>query len=119
MNHLIRPMLATLTVQPFTRAGWVNEEKYDGEKLRFAGKVGTGYSEDVLADLAHKMSLLRTTQSPFQSAPQIKDVTWVRPNLVAQIAFAEWTDDGKLRQPAFLGLRNDQEPFECQWGERE
>lgn len=89
---------------------------YDGKKLRFTGKVGTGYSEDVLGDLAHKMGRLRMTQSPFQPAPQIKGVTWVRPNLVAQVAFAEWTKDGKLRQPGFLGLRSDKEPSECQWG---
>jgi bifunctional non-homologous end joining protein LigD len=92
---------------------------YDKKKLRFTGKVGTGYSEDVLADLARKMDLLRTSKSLFQPPPRINRVTWVRPNLVAQIAFAEWTADGKLRQPAFLGLRNDKEPSECQWRDRE
>ena len=44
---------------------------------------------------------------------------WVRPKLVAQLAYAEWTADGKLRQPAFLGLRTDKDPAECTWGQRE
>ena len=49
----------------------------------------------------------------------MKSATWVKPKLVAQIAFAEWTADGKLRQPVFLGLRRDKSPRECRWDERE
>jgi len=92
---------------------------YDRDNLRFTGKVGTGYSGDVLADLAKKLYLLRAPRSPFQPSPPVIGATWVRPKLVAQVAFAEWTNDGKLRQPAFLGFRNDKEPSECQWRERE
>jgi bifunctional non-homologous end joining protein LigD len=92
---------------------------YDGRQLRFVGKVGTGYSEKVLADLASKMAPLATQNSPFEPAPRESGVTWLRPSLVAQIAFAEWTQDGKLRQPAFLGLRADKNPSECRWRERE
>jgi DNA ligase D-like protein (predicted ligase) len=92
---------------------------YDGRQLRFAGKVGTGYSEKVLADLSKKMAPLATQNSPFEPAPRQSGVTWLRPSLVAQIAFAEWTRDGKLRQPAFLGLRDDKNPSECRWRERE
>jgi DNA ligase D-like protein (predicted ligase) len=92
---------------------------YDGRQLRFTGKVGTGYSEAVLADLAKKMAPLATQNPPFEPAPPESGVTWLRPNLVAQIEFAEWTQDGKLRQPAFLGLRDDKNPSECQWRERE
>ncbi len=92
---------------------------YDGRQLRFAGRVGTGYSEDVLLELAKKMTPLRTRNSPFEPAPRENGVTWVRPSVVAQIAFAEWTKDGKLRQPSFLGLREDKNPSECQWRERE
>jgi DNA ligase D-like protein (predicted ligase) len=92
---------------------------YDGRELHFAGKVGTGYSEEVLADLAKKMAPLATPNSPFQPAPRESGVTWLRPSLVAQITFAEWTQDGKLRQPVFLGLRDDKNPSECQWRERE
>jgi len=92
---------------------------YAGRQLRFAGKVGTGYSEEVLADLAKKMAPLATANSPFEPAPPGHGVTWLRPRLVAQIAFAEWTQDGKLCQPAFLGLRDDKNPADCQWSERE
>src|SRR5438105_45629 len=92
---------------------------YDGDGLRYAGKVGTGYTGDTLADLAKRLAPLRTASSPFTDAPRMKDATWSRPRLVAQIAFAEWTADGKLRQPVFLGLRRDKAPRECRWDERE
>ncbi len=92
---------------------------YDGRRLRYTGKVGTGYTEEVLAKLAEKMRPLETVRSPFEPPPRERVATWVQPKLVAQIAFAEWTKDGKLRQPAFLGLRNDKKPSECQWRERE
>jgi bifunctional non-homologous end joining protein LigD len=92
---------------------------YDGPKLRFTGKVGTGYTADALAELAEMLEPLRTDASPFADAPRLKDATWVKPKLVAQVAFAEWTADGKLRQPVFLGLRRDKEPRECRWDLRE
>lgn len=88
---------------------------YDGRRLRYTGKVGTGYSDMVLAQLACRMKPLQTSKSPFEPPPREPDATWIRPRLVAQIAFAEWTKDGKLRQPAFLGLRDDKKPSECQW----
>jgi bifunctional non-homologous end joining protein LigD len=92
---------------------------YDGPKLRFTGKVGTGYTADALAQLAGLLEPLRTEKPPFAEPPRIKDATWVKPKLVAQIAFAEWTADDKLRQPVFLGLRPDKSPRECRWDERE
>ena len=92
---------------------------YEGRRLRFAGKVGTGFSEEVLADLARKMAPLAARNPPFEPVPRERGVTWLRPRLVAQIKFAEWTQEGKLRQPAFLGLRDDKNPIECQWRERE
>jgi len=92
---------------------------YDGPKLRFVGKVGTGYTQETLDMLATKLERLRTEKSPFDPAPRIKDATWVRPRLVAQLVYAEWTADGKLRQPAFLGLRTDKDPSECTWSDRE
>ena len=92
---------------------------FDGPALRFVGKVGTGFSRRTLADLSARMRALRTDESPFRPAPREAGVTWIRPKLVAQIAFAEWTADGKLRQPVFLGLRHDKKPWECTWRARE
>jgi|HubBroStandDraft_6_1064221.scaffolds.fasta_scaffold84291_2 hypothetical protein len=87
---------------------------FDGQRLRFTGRVGTGYSEDVLSDLAKRMAPLRTPNCPFEPPPKVRTATWIYPTLVAQIAFAEWTDDEKLRQPVFLGVRDDIKPNECQ-----
>ncbi|OLE36676.1 MAG: hypothetical protein AUG00_09930 [Candidatus Rokubacteria bacterium 13_1_20CM_2_70_7] len=92
---------------------------FDGPALRYVGKVGTGFSEKTLADLSARMRALQTDEPPFRPAPREAGATWVRPELVAQIAFAEWTADGKLRQPAFLGLRHDKKPSECTWNARE
>jgi bifunctional non-homologous end joining protein LigD len=92
---------------------------YDGPKLRYVGKVGTGFTQDTLEMLATKLARLRAEKSPFDPPPPMRDATWVRPKLVAQIAYAEWTADGKLRQPAFLGLRTDKDPSECTWRDRE
>lgn len=92
---------------------------FDGPKLRFVGKVGTGYDQDTLRDLGAKLRSLRTEASPFDPVPRMKDATWVRPELVGQLAYQEWTADGKLRQPAFLGLRTDKKPKEVTWQARE
>jgi bifunctional non-homologous end joining protein LigD len=92
---------------------------YDRGKLRYTGKVGTGYTQETLRDLGAKLNRLRTNESPFDPTPRIKDAIWVKPRLVAQIAYAEWTADDKLRQPAFLGLRTDKRPEEVTWSRRE
>ena len=92
---------------------------YDGPSLRYVGKVGTGFTASTLAELSAKLERLRTERPPFDPPPRIADATWVRPKLVGQIAYAEWTADGKLRQPAFLGLRTDKDPSECTWKSRE
>ena len=92
---------------------------YDRGKLRYTGKVGTGYTHETLRDLGAKLKRLRAETSPFDPAPPIREAVWTRPRLVAQIAYAEWTADGKLRQPAFLGLRTDKKPEECTWERRE
>ena len=92
---------------------------FDGSKLRFTGKVGTGYTQDTLRDLGAKLRRLRTDTAPFEPVPRMKDATWVRPELVAQLAYQEWTADGKLRQPAFLGLRTDKKAREVTWRARE
>jgi bifunctional non-homologous end joining protein LigD len=92
---------------------------YDGEALRYCGKVGTGFTAQLLDTLGAKLRALALKEPPFAEVPRFRDVTWVRPKLVAQLAFHEWTGDGKLRHPAFLGLRDDKEPRECLWSERE
>jgi bifunctional non-homologous end joining protein LigD len=86
---------------------------YEGGRLRYAGKVGTGYSAATLRDLGARLRALETPQSPFVDARPIPRGThWVRPKLVGQIGFAEWTNDGRLRQPRYLGLRDDKRPAE-------
>jgi bifunctional non-homologous end joining protein LigD len=86
---------------------------YAGNDLHFVGKVGTGFSEQVLADLARMFKPLIRAGAPFVNPPREKKSTWLEPQLVAQIAFAEWTSDRKLRQPVYLGLRDDKDPRDC------
>jgi bifunctional non-homologous end joining protein LigD len=85
---------------------------YRGKDFVFVGKVGTGFSQQTLADLAKAFRPLIRNSSSFVDPPREKNVTWLEPRLVAQIAFQEWTADQKLRQPVFLGLRDDKESSE-------
>jgi bifunctional non-homologous end joining protein LigD len=79
--------------------------------LRYAGNVGTGFSERVLADLSQKLKALRTTGSPFANPRAIdKKARWVKPTLLAEVSFAEWTKEGKIRHSVFHGLRSDKPP---------
>ncbi len=94
--------------------------------LRFAGKVGTGFDTKMLTALHRKMKEEEQPDCPFADLPErqggrwsqnltpaeMRKCTWINPVLVAQVKFAEWTRDGKLRQPVFLGLREDKEPRE-------
>ncbi len=86
---------------------------YADNDLHFVGKVGTGFTEQSLAQLAKTFKPLLRATSPFVVPPREKQVSWLAPTLVAQIAFAEWTADRKLRQPVFLGLRDDKDPRDC------
>jgi bifunctional non-homologous end joining protein LigD len=85
---------------------------YEGKKLRYAGKVGTGFTRATLKDLAARLAKLTREDSPFSDEVRDRNVTWVQPRLVAQIGFSEWTRDGRLRHPRFLGLRDDKAPEE-------
>ncbi len=87
---------------------------YDAGELVYAGKVGTGFDTATLRELGERMRALRTDASPFRDAGAIRerDVTWIKPELVAQIGFSEWTRDGRLRHPRFLGLRDDKDARE-------
>ncbi len=82
---------------------------YDGDRLRYAGKVGTGFDRETLRSLGGRLNQLRTEDSPFADPGSIRErhVTWVRPELVAELGFTEWTSAGRLRHPRFLGLRED------------
>ncbi|MEP6716913.1 MAG: DNA ligase D, partial [Terriglobia bacterium] len=80
----------------------------DEGELVYAGNVGTGFNEATLQDLWKRLQPLATAKSPFpRKAPVPKGTVWVRPELVAQIKFANWTNEQRLRAPVYLGLRND------------
>jgi bifunctional non-homologous end joining protein LigD len=81
-------------------------------RLVYRGKVGTGFSDATLRDLRRRLAPLAVPTSPFSQGPRgaaARVSTWVEPRLVAQVRFTELTDDGRLRHPAFLGLRNDKD----------
>ena len=80
----------------------------DGE-LHYAGKVGTGYTQATLAMLGTKLTKLVQKTSPFVDLPkgQVRNSIWVKPKLVAQVKYNEMTESGVLRQPSYLGLRDD------------
>jgi bifunctional non-homologous end joining protein LigD len=98
---------------------------YEGKKFKFAAKVGTGFDQKQLKALHQKFQKLIRPDCPFVNLPEkagrfgrgltaaeMKRCTWLDPKLVCEIRFAEWTRDDHLRQPAFLGLREDKKPAE-------
>jgi DNA ligase D-like protein (predicted ligase) len=80
---------------------------YEDGELRYAGKVGTGYDEATLARLGRRLARLERESPPFADPVREDGVHWVTPRLVGEFGFTEWTRDGKLRHPRFLGLRDD------------
>jgi bifunctional non-homologous end joining protein LigD len=90
---------------------------YGDEGLQYAGNVGTGFDEAEIERLLQKLRPLERKDAPFPDVPAMPrvrkgDVVWVEPTLVAQVSFAEWTHDRRLRAPVYLGLREDKRPEE-------
>jgi bifunctional non-homologous end joining protein LigD len=85
---------------------------YDGGRLHYVGKVGTGFDRRTLAALHEKFQPLVTSHSALVNPPREKGAVFLAPRLIAQVSFQEWTADRKLRQPVFLGLRDDKRPEE-------
>jgi bifunctional non-homologous end joining protein LigD len=79
----------------------------DGARLRYAGKVGTGFTNRLLRQLHEELLAREVPKSPFFDPVREKTAHWVRPDLVGEVAFTEWTGDGRLRHPSFQGLRPD------------
>ena len=87
---------------------------YEGADFVFAGKVGTGFDDELLYDLRARLDSLRVEQPPFTRAEGLPRVRahWAKPEIVVQVAFMEWTSHGKLRHPRLLGIRADKQPRE-------
>lgn len=95
-----------------TRLGALLVGCYDGERLVYAGRVGTGFTEAELTRLTGLLEERAQPDSPFDPRPPVKGVRSVRPDLVAEVEFTEWTAAGILRHPSYKGLRDDREPEE-------
>jgi len=82
---------------------------YDGGKLIYAGKVGTGFDTATRRQMVARLQQLQRERSPFVEVPRpdARDARWVEPKLVAEIEFTTWTRDGRVRHPSFKGLRED------------
>lgn len=86
---------------------------YEGESLVYAGRAGTGFNKSNIKDLITKFNSLPRKNPPFKNPPKAKqneEITWLEPELAAEIKFAEWTEDNQLRQASFKGLREDKNP---------
>jgi bifunctional non-homologous end joining protein LigD len=111
--------------QEFVVGGWTEPRQtrayfgalllgvYEGPDLVYVGHTGTGFNERELAKVMKLLTPLEIKQCPFKNCPKTNERPhWVRPELVAQIKFTEWTADAKLRHPVYLGLRDDKRPRE-------
>jgi bifunctional non-homologous end joining protein LigD len=112
--------------QEFVIGGWTDPQGtrgwfgalhlgvYDGDRLAYVGKVGTGFDETSLRRLWDRLQPLGRARSPFDvGTPAGRGHHWVEPRLVADVRFTEWTEEGGVRHPAFLGLREDKAPGDC------
>jgi bifunctional non-homologous end joining protein LigD len=109
--------------QDFVIGGWTEGERdgfgslvlgyYDHGKLKWAGNVGSGFTEESIRNVRRLLKPLETRKSPFAEAPEmVRGVTWVKPRLACTVKFSSWTHDDHLRAPVFLGIRPDLTPAE-------
>jgi len=112
--------------QEFVIGGWTDPQGargwfgalhlgvYDGDRLVYVGKVGTGFDEATLRQVWDRLQPLKRATSPFAAGtPTGRGHHWVEPTLVAEVRFTEWTEEGGIRHPAFFGLRVDKSPRDC------
>ncbi len=118
--------IKVLNEQEFVIAGFTKGERdyfgslvlgvFEDGKLRHVGQVGTGFDHKMMKAIYARLDPLITKTSPFAQKPNIRtglrNVTWVKPELVCQVRFLEWTDEGILRAPVFVALREDKSPAE-------
>ena len=84
---------------------------YEGGQLRYAGRCGTGFNAKLLEEMYAKLKKLKSPKSPFEkNSPKGRGLNWVKPKLVCEASFSEWTSEGVLRAPVFQGLRTDKPP---------
>jgi len=89
---------------------------YRNDQLHYVAHIGGGFNEKLLASIHKLMQPLKTDQSPFLSVPKTNEpVQWLKPRLVAEVKFSEWTADTHLRHPVFVGLREDKDPKDCRF----
>jgi bifunctional non-homologous end joining protein LigD len=89
---------------------------YRGQDLRYVAHVGGGFNERTLTSIHKLMQPLKTNRSPFANTPKTNEpVQWLKPKLVAEVKFSEWTADERMRHPIFLGLREDKKPQDCKF----
>lgn len=89
---------------------------YHGRELHYVAHVGGGFNQRTLAQIHELMQPLKTKASPFVDAPKTNEpVQWLKPQLVAEVKFSEWTADRRLRHPVFIGLREDKKPGDCKF----
>jgi bifunctional non-homologous end joining protein LigD len=115
--------LKLVVTQEFVIGGWTEPRGtrahfgalllgvYDGDALEYAGHTGTGFDGKELERIARLLRPLATNDCPFRVTPKSNERPhWVKPTLVAEVTFTEWTEDGKLRHPTYVGLRDDVDP---------
>jgi len=87
---------------------------YEGKELVYVGHTGGGFNRNTLAEVYKLLEPLKTDKSPFADVPKTNEpVQWVKPKLVCEVKFSEWTADGKMRHPIFMGIRTDKKPTDC------